>query len=85
MNAAVLSPHAETRLPVCRHDLRLLRRPGREIAAGRPRRASAAVNLATEQARVAADASVSVEALAAAVRKAGYDVAERDATCRSRA
>ncbi|MBK8018756.1 MAG: copper-translocating P-type ATPase [Betaproteobacteria bacterium] len=36
----------------------------------------AAVNLATEQAAVTADASVSAEALAAAVRKAGYGVPE---------
>jgi len=36
---------------------------------------SASVNLATEQASVSADASVSVEVLAAAVRKAGYGVA----------
>ena len=35
------------------------------------------VNLATEQASVSADASVSLQALAAAVRKAGYDVATR--------
>ncbi|NUZ05976.1 copper-translocating P-type ATPase [Schlegelella sp. ID0723] len=35
----------------------------------------ASVNLATEQASVRADASVSADALAAAVRKAGYDVA----------
>ena len=36
---------------------------------------AASVNLATEQASVSADASVSAQALAAAVRKAGYDVA----------
>ncbi len=36
------------------------------------------VNLATEQAEVSADDSVSVSALADAVRKAGYDVASRD-------
>jgi Cu+-exporting ATPase len=36
---------------------------------------AASVNLATEQASVSADASVSAQTLAAAVRKAGYDVA----------
>jgi Cu+-exporting ATPase len=35
----------------------------------------ASVNLATEEASVSADASVTADALAAAVRKAGYDVA----------
>ena len=38
----------------------------------------ASVNLATEEASVRADASVSADALAAAVRKAGYDVATRE-------
>ncbi len=42
----------------------------------------ASVNLATEQAAVNADASVTTEALAAAVRKAGYDVAMRETTLR---
>lgn len=37
--------------------------------------AAATVNLATEQASVSADAGVTADALAAAVRKAGYDVA----------
>lgn len=36
---------------------------------------AASVNLATEEASVSADASISTEMLAAAVRKAGYDVA----------
>ena len=36
---------------------------------------AASVNLATEEASVSADASVGADALAAAVRKAGYDVA----------
>ncbi len=40
----------------------------------------ASVNLATEQAAVDADASVSAAALAAAVRKAGYDVATSEMT-----
>ena len=39
---------------------------------------SASVNLATEEATVAADAGVAVETLAEAVRKAGYDVATRE-------
>ncbi|MFP5405412.1 MAG: copper ion binding protein, partial [Gammaproteobacteria bacterium] len=38
----------------------------------------ASVNLATEQALVEAEPAVSVEALAAAVRKAGYDVASSE-------
>jgi Cu+-exporting ATPase len=38
----------------------------------------ASVNLATEEASVSADASVDAKALAAAVRKAGYDVATQD-------
>ena len=38
---------------------------------------SVSVNLATEEASVSAEPSVSTEALAAAVRKAGYDVAPR--------
>src|SRR5687768_953786 len=37
----------------------------------------ASVNLATEEASVSADASVDAQALASAVRKAGYDVATR--------
>jgi P-type Cu+ transporter len=41
---------------------------------------SASVNLATEEAWVQADASVGADALAAAVRKAGYDVARRETT-----
>ena len=41
---------------------------------------SASVNLATEEASVTADAGVSAEALAAAVRQAGYDVATRETT-----
>ncbi len=41
---------------------------------------SASVNLATEQATVDADASVSADALSATVRKAGYDVAVDDVT-----
>ena len=36
---------------------------------------AASVNLATEEASVSADSSVTAETLAAAVRKAGYDVA----------
>ena len=39
---------------------------------------SASVNLATEEATVTADAGVAADALAAAVRKAGYDVATRE-------
>lgn len=39
----------------------------------------ASVNLATEEATVSADRAVSVESLAAAVRKAGYDVVTRQA------
>jgi Cu+-exporting ATPase len=41
---------------------------------------SASVNLATEQASVSADTSVTADALAAAVRKAGYDVATTETT-----
>jgi Cu+-exporting ATPase len=41
---------------------------------------SASVNLATEQASVTAGPSVSAEALAAAVRKAGYEVATTETT-----
>jgi Cu+-exporting ATPase len=40
----------------------------------------ASINLATEQASVNADASVSADTLAAAVRKAGYDVATSETT-----
>lgn len=40
------------------------------------------VNLATEEASVAADASVTADSLAAAVRKAGYDVATTETTLR---
>jgi Cu+-exporting ATPase len=40
------------------------------------------VNLATEEASVAADASVTAASLAAAVRKAGYDVATTETTLR---
>jgi Cu+-exporting ATPase len=43
---------------------------------------SASVNLATEEASVAADPGVSTEALAAAVRRAGYDVATAETTLR---
>ncbi|RYE42258.1 MAG: copper-translocating P-type ATPase [Hyphomicrobiales bacterium] len=39
---------------------------------------NASVNLATEKASVVADSSVTSEVLAAAVRKAGYDVASRE-------
>ena len=42
----------------------------------------ASVNLATEQASIRADASVNALTLAAAVRKAGYDVAGNDVTLR---
>jgi len=41
---------------------------------------SASVNLATEQATVQAGSQVSAETLAAAVRKAGYDVASAETT-----
>lgn len=41
---------------------------------------SASVNLATEQASVSADARVTADVLAAAVRKAGYDVATTETT-----
>ena len=40
----------------------------------------ASVNLATEEASVSADASVTADSLAAAVRKAGYDVASAETT-----
>ena len=40
----------------------------------------ASVNLATEQASVSADPSVTADTLAAAVRKAGYDVATTETT-----
>ena len=40
----------------------------------------ATVNLATEQAQVKADATVTADALAAAVRQAGYEVASTDFT-----
>ena len=42
--------------------------------------AEATVNLATEQAQVQADATVTADALAAAVRQAGYEVASTDFT-----
>lgn len=42
--------------------------------------AAATVNLATEQASVSADAGVTADALAVAVRKAGYDVATTETT-----
>src|SRR5688572_12166834 len=41
---------------------------------------SASVNLATEEASVSANATVSADTLAAAVRKAGYDVATTETT-----
>jgi Cu+-exporting ATPase len=40
----------------------------------------ASVNLATEEASVNADASVTADSLAAAIRKAGYDVATTETT-----
>ena len=43
---------------------------------------SATVNLATEEASVSADATVTAETLASAVRKAGYDVATTQITLR---
>ena len=42
----------------------------------------ASVNLATEQVSVSAEATVSPNELAAAVRKAGYEVATKDVTLR---
>ncbi len=61
--------------PGHRDDLRLVRHARRKDAQGGSRRKEASVNLATEEASVNAEASVTADALAAAVRKAGYDVA----------
>ena len=67
-------PPADLQALHFRHDLRLLRPPGRESHGKVPGVAAAAVNLATEEADVTFDGLPDVAAVAAAVRDSGYGV-----------